>query len=68
MLIFCSGECFYCKHGFTSRCAKSQLFGTAGLDGGQAEYVGHGWNSEPVSIAKHAGPRSLSRFYRNEGP
>jgi len=33
------GECFYCKHGFTSRCAKSQLFGSAGLDGGQAEYV-----------------------------
>jgi threonine dehydrogenase-like Zn-dependent dehydrogenase len=33
------GECFYCKHGFTSRCAKSQLFGSTGLDGGQAEYV-----------------------------
>ncbi|KAL2052592.1 hypothetical protein ABVK25_007152 [Lepraria finkii] len=33
------GECFYCKHGFTSRCAKSRLFGTAALDGAQAEYV-----------------------------
>jgi len=32
------GECFYCKGGFSSRCAKSQLFGSAGLDGGQAEY------------------------------
>jgi threonine dehydrogenase-like Zn-dependent dehydrogenase len=33
------GECFYCKRGFSSRCAKSQLFGTVGLDGGQAEYA-----------------------------
>jgi len=33
------GECFYCKQGFSSRCAKSMLFGTAALDGGQAEYV-----------------------------
>ncbi|KAF2476856.1 GroES-like protein [Lindgomyces ingoldianus] len=33
------GECFYCKHGFSSRCAKGQLFGTTILDGGQAEYV-----------------------------
>lgn len=32
------GECFYCKGGFSSRCAKSKLFGTAILDGGQAEY------------------------------
>jgi len=32
------GECFYCKRGFSSRCAKSLLFGTTGLDGGQAEY------------------------------
>ncbi|KAF2422846.1 GroES-like protein [Tothia fuscella] len=32
------GECFYCKEGFTSRCAKSQLFGSTGLDGAQAEY------------------------------
>ncbi|KAI1611265.1 S-glutathione dehydrogenase [Exophiala viscosa] len=32
------GECFYCKGGFSSRCAKSQLFGSSGLDGGQAEY------------------------------
>jgi len=35
----CCGECFYCKHGFSSRCAKSLLFGTSGLDGGQAPYV-----------------------------
>jgi threonine dehydrogenase-like Zn-dependent dehydrogenase len=33
------GECFYCVRGFSSRCARSQLFGTALLDGGQAEYV-----------------------------
>ncbi|KAF2875522.1 chaperonin 10-like protein [Massariosphaeria phaeospora] len=33
------GACFYCKHGFSSRCDKSQLFGSPGLDGGQAEYV-----------------------------
>lgn len=33
------GECFYCKRGFSSRCAKSQLFGTVILDGGQAEYA-----------------------------
>jgi threonine dehydrogenase-like Zn-dependent dehydrogenase len=33
------GECFYCKRGFSSRCAQSQLFGSVGLDGGQAEYV-----------------------------
>ena len=33
------GECFYCKQGFSSRCAKSLLFGSAVLDGGQAEYV-----------------------------
>ena len=33
------GECFYCKQGYSSRCAKSALFGTAGLDGAQAEYV-----------------------------
>ncbi|KIW79122.1 hypothetical protein Z517_08962 [Fonsecaea pedrosoi CBS 271.37] len=32
------GECFYCKGGFSSRCEKSQLFGSAALDGGQAEY------------------------------
>ncbi|EXJ95883.1 hypothetical protein A1O1_01008 [Capronia coronata CBS 617.96] len=32
------GECFYCKRGYSSRCAKSQLFGSLGLDGGQAEY------------------------------
>jgi threonine dehydrogenase-like Zn-dependent dehydrogenase len=33
------GECFYCKKGYSSRCAKSQLFGTTILDGGQAEYA-----------------------------
>jgi threonine dehydrogenase-like Zn-dependent dehydrogenase len=35
----CSGVCFYCKNGFSSRCEKSALFGTTALDGGQAEYV-----------------------------
>ena len=33
------GECFYCEQGFSSRCVKSQLFGSAGLDGAQAEFV-----------------------------
>lgn len=33
------GKCFYCKKGFSSRCEKSLLFGSAGLDGAQAEYV-----------------------------
>jgi threonine dehydrogenase-like Zn-dependent dehydrogenase len=32
-------ECFYCKNGFTSRCSNSLLFGSAGLDGAQAEFV-----------------------------
>jgi len=35
----CCGECFYCTHGFSSRCVKCQLFGCPALDGGQAEYV-----------------------------
>ncbi|KAL8881890.1 MAG: hypothetical protein Q9198_001006 [Flavoplaca austrocitrina] len=35
----CSQECFYCKNGYSSRCEKCQLFGTAGLDGAQAEFV-----------------------------
>lgn len=33
------GHCFYCTHGFSSRCASSQLFGSSGLAGGQAEYL-----------------------------
>lgn len=33
------GACFYCRNGFSSRCSKSQLFGSVGLDGAQAEYV-----------------------------
>src|SRR4051812_32794244 len=33
------GECFFCQHGFSSRCSQSKLFGTAALDGAQAEYV-----------------------------
>jgi threonine dehydrogenase-like Zn-dependent dehydrogenase len=33
------GECFYCKNKFSSRCNKGLLFGSAGLDGAQAEYV-----------------------------
>lgn len=32
-------DCFYCRRGCTSRCTKSLLFGTAALDGAQAEYV-----------------------------
>lgn len=33
------GQCFYCTHGYSSRCTKCQLFGSAGLDGAQAQYV-----------------------------
>ncbi|KAJ5809692.1 uncharacterized protein N7503_001910 [Penicillium pulvis] len=33
------GDCFYCDGGFSSRCARGQLYGSAVLDGGQAEYV-----------------------------
>ncbi|KAG7192699.1 uncharacterized protein KQ657_001480 [Scheffersomyces spartinae] len=33
------GECFYCKHGYTGTCVKTNTFGKTGLDGGQAEYV-----------------------------
>ena len=33
------GECFYCQRGFSSRCVKSQLFGSTGLDGAQAQFV-----------------------------
>jgi threonine dehydrogenase-like Zn-dependent dehydrogenase len=33
------GECFYCASGFSSRCTRGQLYGSAVLDGGQAEYV-----------------------------
>jgi threonine dehydrogenase-like Zn-dependent dehydrogenase len=33
------GDCFYCKRGFSSRCSKCLLFGSAGLEGAQAEYV-----------------------------
>jgi threonine dehydrogenase-like Zn-dependent dehydrogenase len=39
LIICCSLECFYCKNGFSSRCAKGLLFGTAALDGAQAEFV-----------------------------
>ena len=33
------GTCFYCTKALTSRCEKSQLFGSISLGGGQAEYV-----------------------------
>ncbi|KAI9375078.1 chaperonin 10-like protein [Aspergillus egyptiacus] len=33
------GGCFYCAHGNSSRCAQCQLYGTAILDGGQADYA-----------------------------
>jgi len=36
--VSCS-ECFYCRHGFSSRCTKGLLFGSAALDGAQAEFV-----------------------------
>jgi threonine dehydrogenase-like Zn-dependent dehydrogenase len=34
-----SMDCFYCKNGFSARCEYSLLFGSPGLDGGQAEFV-----------------------------
>ncbi|PSS03844.1 alcohol dehydrogenase GroES-like domain-containing protein [Coniella lustricola] len=33
------GKCFYCQHGYSSRCIDSLLFGCPKLDGGQAEFV-----------------------------
>ena len=39
-LKFQSGDCFYCKQGYSSRCSECQLYGTTALDGAQAEYVG----------------------------
>ncbi|KAL4867203.1 hypothetical protein BDV12DRAFT_171717 [Aspergillus spectabilis] len=33
------GECFYCQHGTSSRCASCQLYGTVILDGAQADYA-----------------------------
>lgn len=33
------GECFYCTYGYSSRCKECKLFGSAILDGSQAEYV-----------------------------
>lgn len=33
------GDCFYCHNGYSSRCDKGKLFGSASLDGGQAEFV-----------------------------
>jgi threonine dehydrogenase-like Zn-dependent dehydrogenase len=33
------GDCFFCKHGASSRCVDSQPFGSERLDGAQAEYV-----------------------------
>lgn len=33
------GECWYCKHGYSGQCNKTNTFGKPGLDGGQAEYV-----------------------------
>lgn len=32
-------NCFYCRNGWTSRCASSLPFGSPLLDGGQAQYV-----------------------------
>ncbi|KAF2455823.1 chaperonin 10-like protein [Lineolata rhizophorae] len=33
------GECFYCTNGFSSRCESVKLFGSAVLEGAQAQYV-----------------------------
>ena len=35
-----SGKCFYCTQGHSSRCKYGQIFGTEGLDGAQAQFVG----------------------------
>jgi len=45
------GKCFYCKEGFSSRCASSLLFGSAALDGAQAEYCRIPLADSTVSIA-----------------
>src|ERR1700749_4974150 len=33
------GSCFYCKNNTSSRCENGLLFGSAAMDGAQAEYV-----------------------------
>lgn len=33
------GECWYCQHGYSGTCAKTNTFGKVGLHGAQAEYV-----------------------------
>lgn len=33
------GECWYCQHGYSGTCEKTNTFGKVGLDGAQAEYV-----------------------------
>ncbi|KAK6201281.1 sorbitol dehydrogenase [Scheffersomyces amazonensis] len=33
------GVCWYCEHGYSGQCDKTNTFGKVGLDGGQAEYV-----------------------------
>ncbi|KAG7008679.1 hypothetical protein G7Y79_00004g012630 [Physcia stellaris] len=32
------GDCYYCNNGYSSRCSNVQLYGTAALDGAQAEF------------------------------
>lgn len=38
-LVTNSLDCFYCKNGYSSRCVRGVVFGTAALDGAQAEFV-----------------------------
>lgn len=33
------GECWYCQHGYSGTCDKTNTFGKVGLEGAQAEYV-----------------------------
>lgn len=33
------GECWYCQHGYSGTCEKTNTFGKTGLEGAQAEYV-----------------------------
>ena len=37
--VSCCGECYYCKSGWPSQCAKQQFFGFIVLGGAQAEYL-----------------------------
>jgi len=61
------GECFYCKNSFSSRCDNSRLFGTAALDGAQAEYVRMRAGGRLSSITYYlVGPGAVGRLNSHE--